>query len=1083
MDHVKGALGPLFPKVMELLNLVEYKMEIEPLEPDWESLKRELVSLQSKLQFLKAEGRYIDAELGRSVGSRLAVEVWAEVRELSYDVEDVVDNYLACLEGSEPIPDIDTLRKLVQKMADLQPAENIPMDAVIDHVVARPASTTTIDPSVQAMYTEIRYLVGISGNMDRLTDMISSDMNHMILFEEPTGTSDKVSSKDPAWPIADKSQYKDEDMPSQKRPRIAWDVGFGGKSDVPAGTSENMSSNDSWPILYDSQYEDKKMPSIYKPKIACVVGFGGLGKTTLVRTLYDKIEKDFSCKAFVSVGQTANEKKVLMDILLDLERDKKVQSYTKSGLARFDVRRLLKELQEFLCKKRYLIVIDDIWNEKLWELIECAFYNERHLGSQVFTTTRSVNVAKACCSSSDGRLIYQMKPLSDEDSKSLFYSRVFSQEGGQCPPSFKQVSAAIVEKCGGVPLAIITIASLLASNGEGRKPMDEWNHLLNSIGRGLTEGDSVVEMNRILSLSYNDLPPELKNCLLCIAVFPEDYQIKKDRLVSMWIAEAFVQRTNQEDSLFEIGDNYFNMLINRSMIEPVEIDDEGKAKACRVHDMVLGFLCSLSREANFVSVIDASTRTTSNSETKIRRLSIQDCKETPMVAAQLSAGSMGMSHVRSFTLWSYHHPDNNLVPPLSSFQVIRVLDLRDCYLGRSFHQTNPWYVKSLLHVRYLSLSHTKIDVLPADIGKLKFLQILDLGGNYIEELPSSIVELRQLICLRVEPKTRLPDEFGKLTSLEELTHVKVNHHSAYVAKQLGYLSKLRVLEITPDDMDESLATDFVDSLNKLLEIRILKLRGSSLSTAVKYIKNVGENWKPSSHLQKFQADDNSCFRLLPNWIIESSNLCSLSIWLKKVRGEDFDVLGRLQYLRYLKLTQENRDDFYLARQEEGFEFENDLFPVLREYLVEGFVTLPSMFPKGAMPKVQKLQFDVRVEDFGNMNLEMGHLPALKEVKVNIRFNEDEYYANGENYWLHPRMNDGKAALRAVADLHPNHPTIHFTTGNGGKIAWVYDEVEDEDESADEEEDEDEDESEYGDEAQTCSSDDVEAVDVQTGRQP
>ena len=149
-----------------------------------------------------------------------------------------------------------------------------------------------------------------------------------------------------------------------------------------------------------------------------------------------------------------------------------------------------------------------IWDEKAWELIKCAF-TDNCLGSRVMTTTRIGSISKACCSSGDD-IIYQMKPLTDDDSKRLFYKRIFLQ-GSKCPDELEQVCREILKKCGGVPLAIITIASLLASN-QRVKQKYEWMHLHNSIGRGVTQGDIVKDMNMILSLSYYDLPSHLKPC-------------------------------------------------------------------------------------------------------------------------------------------------------------------------------------------------------------------------------------------------------------------------------------------------------------------------------------------------------------------------------------------------------------------------------------------------------------------------------------------------------------------------------------------------------------------------------------------
>ena len=160
------------------------------------------------------------------------------------------------------------------------------------------------------------------------------------------------------------------------------------------------------------------------------------------------------------------------------------------------------------------------------------------MGSRLITTTRIVSVSKSCCSSTND-LVYQMKPLSGDDSKRLFYKRIFSGES-ECPLEFQEVSINILKKCAGVPLAIVTIASLLASD-QGVKHVDEWHALLGSIGRGLTEDPSVEEMLRILSFSYYDLPSHLRTCLLYLSMFPEDRKIRKDQLIWMWIAESFVQ--------------------------------------------------------------------------------------------------------------------------------------------------------------------------------------------------------------------------------------------------------------------------------------------------------------------------------------------------------------------------------------------------------------------------------------------------------------------------------------------------------------------------------------------------------------
>ncbi|VAI35380.1 unnamed protein product [Triticum turgidum subsp. durum] len=230
-----------------------------------------------------------------------------------------------------------------------------------------------------------------------------------------------------------------------------------------------------------------KDPSNKRPKVVSVVGFGGLGKTTLVRAVYDKIKGGFDSRGFVPVGQNPDMKKIFRDILIGLDKN----MYTNMNLMVLDERQLIEEIREFLHDKRYLVVIDDIWDGKLWEDIKLAFSNMNNLGSRLITTTRILSVSIACCPSTHDS-IYQMGPLSDSDSTRLFCKRIFSSEN-KCPSELKEVSRDILKKCGGVPLAILTIASLLIV-GHQIKPKVEWQVLLDSIGRGLTEDASMEEM-------------------------------------------------------------------------------------------------------------------------------------------------------------------------------------------------------------------------------------------------------------------------------------------------------------------------------------------------------------------------------------------------------------------------------------------------------------------------------------------------------------------------------------------------------------------------------------------------------------
>jgi hypothetical protein len=205
-------------------------------------------------------------------------------------------------------------------------------------------------------------------------------------------------------------------------------------------------------------------------------------------------------------------------------------------------------------------------------------------------TTRIVDVAKSCSPSNED-LVYEMKPLSEADSKKLFFKRIFGCEES-CSDSLKEASEDILKKCHGLPLAINAISSLLATTKETK---EEWDQVRHSIRSSKAKSDIIETMNYILSLSYFDLPHHLRSCLLYMALFPEDEFIER------WISEGFIHGESGQD-LMELGDQYFHELVNRSLIQPECIQHDGKAGYFRVHDTILDFLIGKSSEENFCTV-------------------------------------------------------------------------------------------------------------------------------------------------------------------------------------------------------------------------------------------------------------------------------------------------------------------------------------------------------------------------------------------------------------------------------------------------------------------------------------------------
>ncbi|CAO2150293.1 unnamed protein product, partial [Urochloa humidicola] len=479
------------------------------------------------------------------------------------------------------------------------------------------------------------------------------------------------------------------------------------------------------------------------------------------------------------------------------------------------ITQFVDELQEFLHRnKRYFIVIDDIWEVQSWETIKLAFDDDNSCGGRVLITTRKMHVATKADD------VYKLPPLPYASSKELFYSRI-SGDNGRCVDNNQpddEVSDEILKKCGGIPLALITMASLLVG-----KPRDRWSDVYKSVGFGQIDNKEAAKNNimRILSFSYYDLPSHLRTCLLYLSAFPEDSFIPKESLIWKWVAEGFIHE-EQGLSSFEIGEGYFNDLINRSLIqEAVESPNTlfWMLHGCCVHDMVLDFIRSISRDENFLTILDNNNQV-ALPQNNVRRLAHHN-RAMGRTHQNQASHFDDLPKVRSF---SAHGCVVETRSPLSSFTLLRVLAIENCSRTDG-SRVQIKHVGHLLHLRYLSLNGTRIDKVPEEIGSLKLLQTLDLWRSFIEEAVPSISLLIQLLYLRISFDSKAPDSeavsLESLTSLEEL-QIQVTGSGRWLVKDLGRLRELRVLK-AQFAYDVESERELVESLRHLHKLQHLSI--------------------------------------------------------------------------------------------------------------------------------------------------------------------------------------------------------------------------------------------------------------------
>nr|CAB3462420.1 unnamed protein product [Digitaria exilis] len=407
----------------------------------------------------------------------------------------------------------------------------------------------------------------------------------------------------------------------------------------------------------------------------------------------------------------------------------------------------------------------------------------------------------------------------------------------------------------------------------------------------------------------------------------EDTRIGRDDLIWRWIAEGFIAEARGQTA-DQVALSYFNELINRSLIQPVEILFDGQVEECREHDMVLELIVSLSAEENFASIVEGKSYNAGGH--KIRRLSIQ----------------------------SKHVGD----------EVMQEI------------------VGSLFQLTFLSISSKAITELPENIGDLRHLQTLDIRGSRITKLPSSTSRLQKLVRLLVSTHVEFPDQIGDLQALQELS--RINHFSINFVEDLRRLTKLKRLGMDLPDNREKLGGDMgryeealKSSLSEMGKHGLQSLDICATGFLEEELIDIMCCTLPCLQklaLYRFHLSN------LPKQMVSLVNLTHLSIWVGRIKQEDLCIIGDMPALLFAELHVKHSPDERLTISGQRFlclkefKFSNDFF--------SSGGGLEMLFLQEAMPELRRLHLQFRAQEAeSKMGFEFSfeHLASLEHITVTV----------------------------------------------------------------------------------------------------
>ncbi|KAK5786827.1 hypothetical protein PVK06_041473 [Gossypium arboreum] len=457
----------------------------------------------------------------------------------------------------------------------------------------------------------------------------------------------------------------------------------------------------------------------------------------------------FKYLAWVYVSRQFQKRKIWEDIL------SKLSSTNERGSNQSDDE-LAQKLFKFLEDKKCLVILDDIWNIEAWNSLKPAFPIERNSNSKILLTSRR----KEIVSHANPRCYRcALRCLNNKQSWELLQKIAFPRldfAGYGVDAKLREFGKDMVKHCAGLPLAIIVLGGILATKNNS---LNEWQKVSTNVKAYLKRDTSDVK--DVLALSYDDLPPYLSTCFLYLSHFPEDYEIRKGRLIQLLIAEGIVSPNQEEDCgelAEDVAEGYLMELVERCMIQVCERDISTlEVKTFQMHDLMRDFCMSKAKKEKFFYIVDQSNACSSSTDQGFRRISMHEyCRIQCIKSTKLRS-----------LLFFKEIPIEALRP--------RSLVIND-FLGCKL----PTDIGNLIHLRFLSLRDLSFvrSKLPSSLDTRHLTHLLSYCGNLhklrlaveISKLPEYHYLSSNLVYIKL---VRCKLEEDPMPTLEKLPDLRV----------------------------------------------------------------------------------------------------------------------------------------------------------------------------------------------------------------------------------------------------------------------------------------------------------------------
>ncbi|XP_042403004.1 putative disease resistance protein RGA3 [Zingiber officinale] len=507
--------------------------------------------------------------------------------------------------------------------------------------------------------------------------------------------------------------------------------------------------------------------------VIAVIGMGGLGKTTLAQLVYNdqRVKSYFDLTGWVCVSENFHVVSLTEKIL---------ESFTKVEVHK-ELDGLQHALQEKLQGKRFLLILDDVWNEEftLWDELRKPLVSAQV--SKVIVTTRNHRVAGIMGTRSP----LDLNCLSFDICWQLFKRVTLEGAYKRLQPHLEELGRKIVDKCKGLPLAVKVLGGALRNNED----IDSWEKILENEMWELEETNNGVLP--ALKISYDCMPIQLKRCFQYLSIFPKDTSLDSEEIVRLWMSQGLLP-LDGDMRAEDIGRNYIKRLVERSMLNSVEINVDSSFV---MHDLVHDLAQYITQD-ECLCVMD--NKFDAKKLQKIRHLSVSVKYPNLLKPLETIKDLQQLKLMRTLFItgpgWPYF-----MIRQYNFFKILDDLFQKLKYI-RALHLSKiditelPDSLGNLKLLRYLSIRSAKIRMLPESICNLYYLQTLDLIATNVHEFPRKIgnlISLRHLLLPYNYKGVFFPSGIGNMTNLQTLRRFNVSCEKEHC--DIGELNSLMKL--------------------------------------------------------------------------------------------------------------------------------------------------------------------------------------------------------------------------------------------------------------------------------------------------